>query len=201
MTKINSVTAQLPPGDGEPAWYAFRTHFRREKSAAKRLAVLGIEQYVPLRKVVRHYKSKTTTTVLPLFSTYVFARITAAEYARVCAVPDVLEIVRFGGEVGRVTDDEIDFLKTVLREGETYEPEVFEGLAVGTPVVLTGGTLAGTRGVVLAEQTGHKCVVELSTLGVKLAITVHTSAIAIDTRTTVRGATPRDPAARSAAAE
>lgn len=183
MSKINSVAAQLPPAGTEPAWYAFRTHFRREKSAMKRLTALGIESYVPLRKVVRHYKSKTTTTDLPLFSHYVLARITAAEYPRVCAAPDVLEIVRFGGEVGRVTDEEIAFLKTVMRDVDAFEPEVYEGLAVGTPVVITGGTLAGTRGTILEEQTGSKCVVELSTLGVKLAITVQKAAIAPDTRT------------------
>ena len=180
MSKIRSVAAQLPPAGTEPAWYAFRTHFRGEKSAARRLKAAGIEQYVPLRETVRHYKTKTVKAVVPLFNNYVFARITAAEYARVCAVPDVLEIVRFSGEVGRVTDEEIAFLKTVLRDGDAYAPEVYEGLVVGMPIVITGGTLAGTRGTVLETKTGNNCVVELRTLGVSLAITVHQSAIAPD---------------------
>ena len=138
--------------------------FKREKMVGRRLSAGGVEAYVPIKTEVRHYKTKTRTVELPLFSSYVFARITGAEYAQVLRDPDVFEIVRFNGEVGRVTDEEIAFLKLVLREsGEKYDPQLVEGMAVGTPVVISGGTLAGTRGVIMAEKSNSNFVVELRT--------------------------------------
>ena len=89
------------------------------------------------------------------------------------ADPDVFEIVRFQGEVGRVTEEEIALLREVLQDGgETYDPTIRDRIRVGTPVVIAGGALAGTKGRVM-EQTGkHNFAVELRTLGVELVISV-----------------------------
>lgn len=176
-----TVTEQLPP-DGEPArWYAFRTGFRREKRVDARLRDRGLEVYLPIRHVVRHYKSKTTTSLQPLFNSYIFAKITRGGYGQVLSDPDVYEIVRFNGEVGLVADKEIAFLRTVLGEDrDRYDARVREGLLIGDDVVITGGTLAGTRGRVVGDRANQTFLVELRTLGVSLEINVESRHLARD---------------------
>ena len=183
MTKIRSVLDQLPASGEPPRWCAYRTGFKREKVARKRLAARGIDVYLPLRLVVRRYPSKTTTTEQPLFNNYLFARTTAANYAQILADADVFEVVQFDGEVGHVAEDEIALLKTILGAGcETFDARVREGLVAGDPVVVTGGTLAGTRGYVVADRENSSFLVELRALGVGLEINVDARHLARDVR-------------------
>jgi len=174
MSKIRSISAQLPRADEEPRWFAFRTAFKREKMVDLRLQAEGVTTYVPLRVVVRHYKTKRKVTRVPLLSTYIFVRLTAKQYPVVLADPDVYEIVRFQGEVGRVTDEEIEFLRAVLREDsdEDYNPEVTEGMTPGTEIVVAGGALAGTKGVLVSQNGKHSFEVRLRTLGLGLRLTI-----------------------------
>ncbi len=182
MTEPRSTLPQLPLPEEPPRWFAFRTMYKREKMVGRRLSAAGVETYVPLKTEVRHYKTKTRTVELPLFSSYVFARITGAEYAQVLRDPDVFEIVRFNGEVGRVTDEEIAFLRVVLRGGgKEFAPQAMDEMTVGTPVVISGGTLAGTRGIISAGMSNSNFVVELRTLGISLGITVEAKHLAPDT--------------------
>ena len=181
MPPIRSVTAQLPTADEPPRWFAFRTMFKREKLVAKRLAAAGVETYVPLRTIVKHYASKTVVSHVPLLSSYVFVRLSAKQYPTVLADSDVFEIVRFNGEVGRVTDEEIDLLRTVLRDGgDDFAPQPAEGLREGAPVVVNGGALAGTRGRITEERGKHNFVVELTSLGVVLELIVEASLLSAD---------------------
>ena len=183
MTKIKSVLDQLPAPTETARWYAYRTGFKREKTAHKRLKARGFEVYLPLRLVVRRYPSKTTTSEQPLFNNYLFVRTTSANYAQILADPDVYEIVQFSGEVGRVAETEIALLKTILgAEREAFDARVHQGLVAGDPVVVTGGTLAGTRGYVVADRENSTFLVELRALGVGLEINVDARYLARDAR-------------------
>ncbi len=176
---VNSITAQLPRVGEAPRWYAFRTMFKREKLVARRLTAHGLECYLPLRKVIRRYKSKTTTVDLPLISSYVFVRLMAKQYSTALADEDVFEIVSFNGEAGRVTEQEVSFLKRVLSDTEEgYDPEVGESLAVGSPIVLAGGSLAGTRGVIVETRGKHNFMVRLEALGLSVSLTVSREVLA-----------------------
>ena len=174
MSTVRSLQDQLPSVEDGPAWFAFRTAYKREKRVAQRLGSQGIVCYVPLKTEVRHYVSKRKVVQLPLLNTYIFVRITARDYVTVLSDVDVYEIVRFGDEVGKVSDREISFLKTLLHEGadEQYQLEVSESIVKGMRVVVTGGALAGTLGTVVAEQSNHNFQVELTGLGLGLRLVV-----------------------------
>ena len=171
---IRSLAAQLPAADESPGWFAFRTMHKREKVAAKRLERQGVETYVPLRVVVKHYKSKTVTSSIPLLSTYVLCRLTRAEYGRVLADPDVFEAVSFDGELGRVSDGEVAFLRAVLAEGDAdaYQVQQATSLRPGERVAIVGGALAGTQGEVVRDRGKHNFVVRLRNLGVAVELVV-----------------------------
>lgn len=173
MKTVRTVIEQLPHAGEDARWFAFRTMFKREKVVQQRLRRAGLDTYVPLRTQVRHYKSKTVTTQIPLFSSYIFVRITGVDYPQVLRDADVFEIVRFRGEVGRVTDEEITLLRRVLQDpDDRYEPMVATDMAAGTPVVVSGGALAGTRGFVIQAEGKHNLLVELQTIGVSLSLVV-----------------------------
>ena len=180
INQPRTVTEQLPLEHETPRWYAFRTMYKREKAIARRFEKAGIECYVPLMTVVRHYKSKTKTLHIPLLSSYIFVKLKAKQYSEVLADVDIFEIVKFQGEVGRVTDEEIAFLKTVLGEevSKDYEVNLHKGLVEGTPVVISGGALAGTKGKIVDVQGNRQFIVELQGIGVALRLTVAKNSLA-----------------------
>ena len=99
----------------------------------------------------------------------------------VLADADVFEVVQFRGEVGRVTDEEVAFLRAVLRDGgggggeggEEFEPKAASApLSPGRRVAVAGGALAGTRGVIVEGRGKHNFVVELRNLGVAVELIV-----------------------------
>ena len=170
---IRTVYEQLPLGIESPQWFAFRTMYKREKMVAKRLMIKGLESYVPLRTIVRQYSSKRTITQVPLFSSYVFVRLSAKHYSTVLSDDDVFEIVKFQGEVGRIKEEEISFLKKVLRDDTNdYDVMLYDGLEAGASIVLAGGPLAGTKGKILRSHGSHNFVVELQNLGLSVQLTV-----------------------------
>jgi len=177
MSKIKSISAQLPAAGEPPEWFAFRTAFKREKMIERRLAAQGLDVYVPLRTVVRVYPSKRKTLRIPLLSTYIFVRLTAKQYTMVLDDPEVYQIVEFDGEVGRVTDDEIKFLRAVLADdGDDADAgfaiEVTDELVAGQRVVVSGGALAGTKGTVFDRAGNHSFHVYLRSLGFGLVMQV-----------------------------
>ncbi|HEX6432075.1 MAG TPA: transcription termination/antitermination NusG family protein, partial [Niastella sp.] len=61
-------------------WYAVYTHAKWEKKVADLLTRKNIENYCPLNKVVRQWTDRKKIIYEPLFTSYVFPRITNKEY-------------------------------------------------------------------------------------------------------------------------
>lgn len=170
---MRSLADQLPRADEAPAWYAFRVGFRKEGFVARALGAEGIECYVPLVTKVAVYKSGRKTVRKPLLPTYLLARITRREYARVLAHPDVSRAVSFNGEITAIEDAEIEFLRRLLADdAHHFDPKASEALAAGDAVAIAGGPLAGTRGEVLSAAGKHNFRVRLQGVGLSLDLVV-----------------------------
>lgn len=155
----------------EPRWFAIYTMAKREKMVARRLAERGIECYLPLQRLTRHYTRKIRHVELPLISGYVFARITKQGYIPVLDTPDVVTFVRFNKNLVAIPDVEIDIIRRVV--GDKLEAQVEPlSINVGDEVEIIGGQLTGIRGKLVARENKREVLLELHTIGYALRVSV-----------------------------
>jgi transcription antitermination factor NusG len=156
----------------EPHWFAVRTRAKSEKFVQRSLAKKQVQAYVPLQKFVRRYTRSTRTVELPLIHGYVFVHILKAQYLLVLETENVLGFVRFNKDLCAVSAAEIEILRRVTLEDGlelTVLPRIF---TEGTPVEIIAGNLIGMRGQVVSIEGKRTFLVELSSLGYSLQISV-----------------------------
>ena len=165
------LKAERPLPKAEPDsrnWYAVFTVPQNEKSVAKHLHLREVEHFLPTYEEVRTWKNRQRVkVVLPLFPTYVFARISPSERARVLAAPGVLRIVGTSREPIPLPDDEIEFLRSDLCRAKT---EPYRELLVGQKVRVRSGVMKGVEGVLVRKNNGSRFVITLELINLHAAI-------------------------------
>lgn len=137
--------------DMEPRWFAISTRFKREKVVVKALTKQGIHAYLPLQKLLRQYGRKKRWVELPLFTSYVFVKIVKKEYVPVLATLNVVQFIRFAGNLISIPEKEIQMVQRIVGEGIPLEVE--QGHFVeGDTVEISTGNLAGLRGTLIQES-------------------------------------------------
>jgi len=159
--------------ESEARWFAVYTRYKREKMAYKRLTGLGLEIYLPLQEVIRHYTRKVVHLELPLISCYLFAKIVKREYVPILEDPDVLFFVKQRSDLLAIPEKEINILKAVTGAGFLVEVNKIEDLpAEGDEVEIIQGRLYGTKGYLVEARNRKTVVIELETLGMTLQLQV-----------------------------
>ncbi len=155
----------------EERWFAVRTGFRKEKIVQKRLNSKGIISYLPLYKVIRRYERKVKHLELPLINSYLFVKITKANYIQVLETEQVHAFVHFNRNLIAIPEVEIDTIRRVL--GEATEVGVIEeGYQKGDLVEVIGGRLTGLNGELIAGNGKKRLIIRLENIGVGLEVEV-----------------------------
>ena len=100
-------------------WYAVQTRARNEKVVCERLQEQGLDTFLPLVTEVRRWSDRKKKVELPLFSCYVFVKLTftnSDERMRVYRTSGVFRIVSMRGEAVPIPDEQIDALRTVVTQ-------------------------------------------------------------------------------------
>ena len=155
----------------EARWFAVRTGFRKEKIVHKRLSSKGITSYLPLYKVIRRYERKVKHLELPLINSYLFVKITKADYVRVLETEQVHTFVHFNRNLIAIPDSEIDTIHRVLGE-ETEIAVVEERYKKGDFVEVIGGRLTGLSGELIDGDGKKRLIIRLENIGVGLEVEV-----------------------------
>src|SRR5215472_2886158 len=96
-------------------WFAVYTASNHEKRVAQYLEMKEIETFLPLYRVTRRWKNRTTVKLdLPLFPGYIFARFDPAQRRRIVEVPMVYSIVSHRGNPTPLAEEELATLRVVL---------------------------------------------------------------------------------------
>jgi transcriptional antiterminator NusG len=95
-------------------WYAVYTHARWEKKVASLLTCKKIENYCPLNKVLRQWSDRKRIVYEPLFTCYVFVRVSNKESISVLQTDGVLNYVNWQGKPAVIRDPEIELIKKFL---------------------------------------------------------------------------------------
>jgi transcription antitermination factor NusG len=156
--------------NNEAVWYAVYTKPRWEKKVADLLARKGVEHYCPLNRVVRQWADRKKTVLEPLFKSYVFIRITAADLLKVKQTDGVVNLVYWLGKPAVIKDEEIDTIKRFLQDHDNVQLEKTEVSVNDRVCIITGPFLAQQGRVV--EVTNKIVKVQLPSLGFALVAQV-----------------------------
>lgn len=155
----------------EARWFAVRTGFRKEKIVHKRLSSKGIISYLPLYKVIRRYERKVKHLELPLINSYIFVKISKADYVRVLETEQVHAFVHFSQNLIAIPENEIDTIRRVLGE-DTEIAVIEEGYKKGDQVEVIGGRLTGLEGELIAGEGQKRLIIRLENIGIGLEVEI-----------------------------
>lgn len=151
-----------------PHWYAVHTSAQREKKVANYLLQSGVEQFLPVYQNRRRWKDRVVTIETPLFSGYVFVRISLLEKLRVLNAPGVARFVSQNGKPAVIPEEDIERVKSGLVKGAIPHPY----LTVGRRVTVVRGPLAGTSGILVRKKNNLRVVVCIDSIAQAMAIEV-----------------------------
>jgi transcriptional antiterminator NusG len=144
-------------------WYALYTHAKWEKKVASIFTRKNIENYCPLNKVLRQWSDRKKIVYEPLFTCYVFARITDKERISVLQTDGVLNYVSWQGKPAVIRDSEIEVIKNFLLEHSNVKLERLD-IDVNDTVRVKCGLFMEQEGTVM-EVLGKTVRISLPSLG------------------------------------
>lgn len=170
ITLISSLGLCGPALAKEIRWYAAYTRAQHEKNVACQLELRAIESFLPLYEKISRWKDRRVKVRLPLFSGYVFVRMTLEEKMRVLQVPGVVRLVGFGGQPTPLPEDEMEMLRSRLAGALHAEPCPY--LQAGSRIRLKSGPLRGIQGVLLKKKSGCRFVISFDLIQRSVAVEV-----------------------------
>jgi transcription antitermination factor NusG len=155
---------------GHADWCALRVRPRWEKLVAEALAGKGYEQLLPLYRKRSQWSDRVKVVEVPLFAGYVFCRADFSSPVSLVTTPGVLGILRFGGAVARISEDEIAGMRAITASGLPAGPWPY--LGKGQHVRIDSGVLRGFEGVLVQIRNEFRLVLTVEALGRSVAVEV-----------------------------
>lgn len=151
-------------------WFAVQTRHRHEKRVAERLRLGEVEAFLPLYRSIHQWKNGVRAEVdLPLFPSYLFARIRIGQRLQVLKEPGVLSLAASNAAPTPLADDEISHLRTVAQSFKT-QPHPY--LVVGQRVKIVAGPFAGIKGILQRKKHELRVVVSIEVILRSVAVEV-----------------------------
>jgi transcription antitermination factor NusG len=132
-------------------WYAVYTRPRWEKKVAETLHRKKMEYYCPLNKVVKQWSDRKKTVMEPLFTSYVFVRVTESGLTALRQIDGVINLVYWLGRPAVIKDVEIETIRNFLNEYPNVKLERVQ-VNVNDMVRIVSGPLKEHEGKVVAIQ-------------------------------------------------
>ena len=146
-------------------WYAVYVKSRAEKKAQTELQFKEIETFLPLQRKLRQWSDRKKWVEMPLISGYLFVRISRKEYDSVLQSNYVVSYVRFEGTAAMIPDNQIDYLKLMLKQDNLDIEITRESFEIGQMIEVIAGPLIGLRGKLVRIKGKNKVAIELEQLG------------------------------------
>ncbi|SOD18672.1 UpxY family transcription antiterminator [Pedobacter xixiisoli] len=158
--------------DNQYRWYPVYTNSRAEKRACKELQKKQIECYLPLKKELKQWSDRKKIVEEPLFTSYIFVKISSREYAEVLMTQGISRFLYFSGKIAIMPDKQMEDLKLLMSSGEDLELIEYE-IQPGEKVLVNAGPFKGMIAELISIKNKKSLVLKLENLG--YAIHVNTS--------------------------
>lgn len=154
-------------------WYAVYTKPKWEKKVSELLSRKKIENYCPLNKVVRQWHDRKKVIMEPLFTSYVFVRLSEGDLWTSKTVDGVLSVVHWLSKPAVIRNDEIETIQRFLNEYENIQLEKTK-VSLNDTVRVVCGPLMSMEGNVL-EVRNRSVKVLLPSLGYHMVAEINIS--------------------------
>ena len=155
----------------EPRWYAAYTKPRNEKKVFERLVNVGIVAYLPLQRSLKQWSDRKKMVEEPLFRSYIFVKISDADYYRVLNTIGIVRYITFEGKAVPIPEKQIDLIKQLLEQNIEVE-SVQENIIPGTKVEVRFGSLQGLIGELIEHKGVQKVVIRIDHISHSLLVTL-----------------------------
>ncbi len=146
-------------------WYAIYTRSRSEKKLYSELEEKGIEVYLPLKKELRVWSDRKKWVESPLFTSYLFVKVSDREYYEAINSCWSVRYVCFESRAVPIPDSQIESLKLFLEDTKRNVELTKHSLKKGDYLEVTFGPLKGVRGELLQLRGKQRIVLRFLSLG------------------------------------
>jgi len=156
-------------------WWVAHTKSRNEKALAQDLICKDISYFLPMSWKVRRRRSRTTRSLLPLFSGYLFfcgeenERIELLRTNRVANLIEVKDQQRLLKELLQI--------EQALRAGAPLVPHKY--LKAGQHCQVIAGPLTDLQGIIVKTKNATRLVLRIDMLGQAASVEIDTDMIEI----------------------
>ncbi len=147
-------------------WYAVYVNSRHEKKVSGLFDISGIENYLPLHKVLKQWSDRKKIVEEPLFRSYIFVKIEDADQQKIRETKGVLNFVYWLGKPAVIRDEEILVIKKFLGEYQNIQVE-YNVPELNSIVQIDGGPFMNYTGKVI-KIGKNKVKVSIESLGCSL---------------------------------
>lgn len=146
----------------EARWYALQVRSRCENSCEVLLKNKGYEVFLPRFTAKISRRGSQAAMRQPLFSGYLFCRVTQNSVGKMVVTPGVVRVLGFGNKPEPVADHEIESLGRIDQSEVNRRP--WQYLPGGSLVEIQSGPLAGVQGTLISEGSARRIVVSVTLL-------------------------------------
>jgi len=133
-------------------WNVVYISSRQEKKVAQRLSDMGVENYLPIVKVLSQWSDRKKLIEKPLFNGYVFVKF-VKNPDDILRVTGVAGYLKYNRNNAIVHQHEIDTIKSLINYGyDMTATDHSSTLEVGEKVMITDGTLKGQIGELVTKN-------------------------------------------------
>lgn len=150
----------------EKKWYVVYSKPRWEKKLYQLFQQKNITAYCPINRVLRRWSDRMKMVEIPLFTSYVFVKISEKEKLQVRETDGVVNFVYEGGSPAIVREYEINRIKKFLDEYDNVEVTT-EKIEKNQRVQVNRGLFVEKEGTVLDLQN-KKAKVAIESIGYTL---------------------------------
>lgn len=146
-------------------WYVFFTTARAEKQVEKRLALRGMETFLPLHLAPHRWSDRIKLVEVPLFPSYVFVH-TDDHKAREClGTQGIVRMVFHNGTPAIIAEREIAVMQSFLEQARAQELTY----SLSEEALIACGSLKDISGKI--KRIGKKCLLlHLEQLGLTVSV-------------------------------
>lgn len=152
-------------------WFALYTRSRHEKLVDGELRKKGLETFLPLRSITRHWSDRNKIVQEPLFKGYLFVRLPLRDR---WTILNTKGAVRFVGphlsDPVEVPERELLTVKQFIAEQINVDP--FPYLKEGERVYVRSGPFKGAEGFIVRKDNHCRLVISLDLLMQSVSIQI-----------------------------
>jgi transcription antitermination factor NusG len=152
--------------DENKQWYAIYTRPRWEKKITAKLQSYCIESYCPLNAICKQWADRKKVIHEPLFTSYVFVRVSYAEQLIVRNAHSNIKFVHWLGKPAIIREEEIEAIKDLLSQFKNVQVEKVN-VNINDKVKIINGAFIFQEGKVMEVQS-KSVKVYLPSLGYRL---------------------------------